>query len=431
MMSNKGRVVVTGMGVVSPIGNSISEFRRNLFAGKSGIDKLTRLDDFEWLELDKPCPIKVAGQVEQPDMSWMGREARRVGMFTRYAIAAMKQVYDEELFARDDDPFRAGIILGTGAGGQGEGENAQARMLRTRRSRVPVFTICQRMPNSCSGKLAQVFEWDVGKEEKFKIQGDNYVISSACASSTHAIGEAFRKIRDGYLDVVIAGGAEAPLTPTTVAGFDCAEALTGNDNPAEASRPFDLNRDGFVLGEGAGIVVLESLEHAIARDTYILAELVGYGATDDAYHDTSPHPEAKGSRMAMLLALKDAAISPGDIGYINAHGTSTKLNDKIETLAIKLLYADSADKIPPISSTKSQIGHLIGAAGAVELIATVLALINGTAPPTINYETPDPECDLDYVPNEERPLPNLEAAMSNSFGFTGHNACLVVKRYEP
>jgi 3-oxoacyl-[acyl-carrier-protein] synthase II len=348
--------------------------------------------------------------------------ARRMDLFTQFAIAASHMAMkDANLDHTKVDPERAGVIVGSGIGGLPTIEAQHSVLLEKGPSRVTPFLIPMLITNIAPGEIAI----------DFGFVGPNFSVSSACATANQSIGAALRHMRYGDADVMIAGGTEAAITALGVAGFCQAQALTTdfNNNPAIASRPFDAKRSGFVMGEGAGIVILETEEHAKKRGAHIYAELAGYGATDDAYHITAPSPEAKAASRAMQLALADGGLRPEDVDYVNAHGTSTELNDKTETFAIKKVFGDHAKKLA-VSSTKSMTGHLLGAAGAAELIATLLSMENNTLHPTINQETPDPECDLDYVPNVARPA-QINVALSNSLGFGGHNAVLVVKRFKP
>ncbi|OGS11819.1 MAG: beta-ketoacyl-[acyl-carrier-protein] synthase II, partial [Elusimicrobia bacterium RIFOXYB1_FULL_48_9] len=347
------------------------------------------------------------------------KKVKRMARFTQVGVAAAKMaIADSGLDFTKENLARIGAITGTGIGGLDVIENEHSSLLEKGQRRVSPFLIPMIITNMLPGELAI----------EYGFTGPNYAVSSACASSNHAIGDALRLMRYGDADVMITGGAEAAITPLGLAGFCSIKALSmRNDEPQKASRPFDKNRDGFLMGEGAGIIVLETLEHAQKRGAKIYGEILGYGASDDAYHITAPQPEALAAVQAMKHALADAGISPDEIDYINAHGTSTEFNDKIETLAIKKVFGERAYKIP-ISSTKSMTGHLLGAAGAAELIATLICMEQGFIHPTINYETPDPECDLDYVPNKPREQ-QINCALSNSLGFGGHNSVLIVKRY--
>ncbi|MFC2091312.1 beta-ketoacyl-ACP synthase II, partial [Elusimicrobiota bacterium] len=347
------------------------------------------------------------------------KKAKRLDMFVQFAIAAAKEAFESSgINMEEEDPYRCGCIIGSGIGGLDTVCNEYGKLLEKGPKRVSPFLIPAMIIDIASGEIAI----------KYNLQAVNYGVVSACASATHAIGDAMRMIQHGDADVIVTGGTEASTTKLGLAGFCSAKALSKrNDDPKKASRPFDAQRDGFVMGEGAGILILEELEHAKARGADILAEITGYGATADAYHITAPHPTGAGGIAAMKKALKDAKLNPEDIDYINAHGTSTQLNDKVETSVIKNVFKEHADNLM-ISSTKSMTGHLLGAAGAIELIATILMINNGVVHPTINYEYPDPECDLDYVPNEAREK-EIKAALSNSLGFGGHNAAVIVKKF--
>jgi len=410
----KKRIVITGMGVVSPIGIGTDVFWNALTTGKSGAARVTLFDVTGYT-----CQIAAEIKGFEPENYIEKKTIRRMDRFTQFAYAAADMaIRDAQLDQAKTDPDRVGVIVGTGIGGLSTIEEEHIVLREKGARRVSPFLIPKLISNMAPGEIA--IRWGY--------TGPNYAVSSACATSNHAIGDAMRLLRYGDADVMIAGGSEAAITPLGFAGFCSARTLTTrNDAPEKASRPFDLNRDGFLMGEGAGIVVLETLDHAVARGAKIYAELAGYGATDDAYHITAPNPEATSSVKAMQRALADADLKPEDIQYVNAHGTSTELNDKTETKALKLVFGEHAKKLA-ISSTKSMTGHLLGAAGVTELIATTLNITHQIAHPTINYETPDPDCDLDYVPNKPRPM-LITNAISNSLGFGGHNAVLAVKRY--
>ncbi len=407
------RVVITGLGVVTPVGKDLSEFWNSLLAGRSGIDKITLFDPSKFSS-------QIAGEVKDfdPEKFFSPKDLRRMERFTQFALYAGKKAWEDAGFDHKQIPYeRCGVLVGSGIGALDLVEKQYKVFEEKGPARISPFLIPLMIANMAAGQLAIYLG----------LKGPNMCVVTACASGTHSIGEAFRIIQLGKADIMVAGGAEACVTPLGVGGFCALRALsTRNDEPQKASRPFDKERDGFVIGEGAGILVLEEYEHAKKRGANIYAELIGYGASCDAYHQTAPDPEGEGAYLAMKWAIEDAGINPEDIDYINAHGTSTQLNDKIETLAIKKLLKDHAYEIG-ISSIKSMIGHLIGAAGGVEAVATSLTVKNQVIPPTINYEYPDPECDLDYVPNEAREA-KIEYALSNSFGFGGHNACLVFKR---
>jgi 3-oxoacyl-[acyl-carrier-protein] synthase II len=408
------RVVITGLGAITPIGNTVDEFWNSLCNGQSGVGRITKFDVSE-------LPTQIAACVKDFDpVNYMDKkEAKRMDRYTQFAVAAANMaIKDAELNLDKIDKERFGIVLGTGIGGIETLEEQFGVMMQKGPGRVSPFLVPMMIANMAAGQLSIL----VGAK------GINTTVVTACASGTHAIGEAFNAIRTGAADVVITGGSEAPITRIALAGFCSMKALSvRNDDPKAACRPFDQERDGFVMGEGAGILILESYRHAVKRGARILAEIVGYGSTADAYHITAPAPDGEGGARAMQLALDMARISPGDISYINAHGTSTPYNDKFETKAIKDVFGEHAYKLA-VSSTKSMTGHLLGAAGGVEAIAVVKAIAEQFVPPTINYTFPDPECDLDYVPNQGRAW-EIEYALSNSFGFGGHNACILVKRY--
>ena len=408
------RVVVTGVGAVTPIGNDAKTFWSNIKAGVNGIDYVTQFDASE-------MKTKIAGEVKDLDVNeFIDKiDARKMDRFTQLAlIAASEAVKDSGLDMEKEDPWRVGCITGSGIGGIKTFEEQHTNYLEKGAGRVSPFFIPMMIGNIAPCQIAI----------KFNAKGVNENIITACASSTNALGTAFRHIQYGDNDVIIAGGCEATVAPTAFAGFCNMKAMsTNNDDPKHASKPFDLNRDGFVLSEGAAFLILEELEHAKARGANILCEMVGYGATDDAYHITSPIPGGEGGAKAMELAIKDAGVEPKDITYINAHGTSTKYNDLFETQAIKKVFGDSAYDVA-VSSTKSMTGHMLGAAGAAEAVICAYSINDGYIPATINYETPDPECDLDIVPNEGRHQ-NVDYAMSNSLGFGGHNATVVFKKY--
>jgi len=408
------RVVITGCGVISPIGIGMEDFWNSLASGKSGVSRVSSFDASQF-------STQICAEVKnfEPEKYIDKKKVRKMDRFTQLAFAAAKMaIEDAKLDIKREDPFRVGVIVGSGIGGIATVAQEHRILLEKGPRRVSPFMIPMLITNIAAGEIAIAYN----------IQGPNYSLSSACATSNHTVGDALRLIRYGDADVIIAGGSEAAITPLGLAGFCSAKALsTRNDDPEHASRPFDRDRDGFVMGEGAGIVILESLDHALSRGASIRAELIGYGATDDAYHITAPSPDGQSAARAMSNALVDGGIKPGEVDYINAHGTSTPLNDKVETLAIKKVFGDFAYKIP-VSSNKSMIGHLLGAAGVVELIATILSMEKEMIPPTINYEFPDPECDLDYVPNKARPK-KINVALSNSLGFGGHNATLVVRKY--
>ena len=413
------RVVITGLGAITPLGQTVKETWENLVRGKSGVGYIDRFDTSN-------LPVKIAAQIRNFDplkrlsQKEAGVPIKKLDLFSIYALwAAEEAIEDSALLKGPFDPDRVGVIIASGIGGVETLEREIIVGYTKGYDRISPYLIPMMIPDMASGLIAI----------KYRFKGPNYCTISACASSAHAIGDAFRLIRYGDADVMIVGGSEAPIIPTAVAGFSSMKALsTRNDEPEKASRPFDRDRDGFVMGEGAAVLVLEEYEHAMRRGAKIYAELVGYGATADAYHITAPCVDGEGAIKCMLRALEDAKLSPDEVDYINAHGTSTKLNDAVETLAIKKVFGERAYKIP-VSSTKSMIGHLLGAAGAIEALATIMTIHTGIIHPTINYENSDPECDLDYVPNEARKK-EVNVAISNSFGFGGHNVCLVFKKFE-
>ncbi len=409
------RVLITGLGVLSPCGNTIDEYWKSLSNGKSGLGPITRFDSTEF-------SVKIAGEVKgfNADEFIEKKTQRRMDRFTQLAVAASAMaVADSELDFEKQDRNRIGVILGSGIGGI-ETHERQCFILKDRGPRgVSPFYIPMMITDIAPGYVSIMHGF----------KGPNYAITSACASATHAIGESFKTIQRGDSDIIFTGGSEAAVTQISISGFANMKALsTNNDKPAEASRPFDRDRDGFVLGEGAGIVILESEKSALKRNAKIYGEIVGTGFTADAHHITEPAPKGEGAVRSMSLALKEAGMRPDEIDYINAHGTSTPYNDRTETVAIKTVFEDYAYKVP-ISSTKSMTGHLLGASGAVELIASLLAMKYGCIPPTINYTTKDPDCDLDYVPNTARKQ-EIRSILSNTFGFGGHNASLIARVYD-
>jgi len=413
--SSPPRVVVTGMGVVTALGSDLDTFWANLVAGKNGISRVTQFDTTGF-----PCQIGAEIRGFDPTKFMDPKEARHNDRYTHFGFAAAKMARDDariDLGAEDGD--RVGVIIGSGIGGMHTYEQ-QLKILWERGPRkVSPFTITSLISNMCSGLVAI----------EFGARGPNFCVVSACASSAHAIGEAFHAMRRGEADVMIAGGSEAGITSFSYAAFCSMKAMsTRNDAPEKACRPFDRQRDGFVMGEGAGVLVLETLAHARARGARIYCELVGYGATCDAFHITQPDPDGRGLSLAMTRALASAHLRPEQIDYINAHGTSTPYNDKFETLAIKKVFGEHARKLM-VSSTKSMTGHLLGAAGGLESIISVKTIQTGLVPPTINYEEPDPDCDLDYVPNLHRSAP-VRTVLSNNLGFGGQNAALVFRRLE-
>jgi 3-oxoacyl-[acyl-carrier-protein] synthase II len=409
------RVVVTGMGLVIPTGTGVDTAWRNVCEGKSGIGLLTRFDT-------KGFETRIAGEVKNfnPELYVDKKEIKKMDLFIHYAIAAAKEALeDAQLAITPENSEQIGVIVGTGLGGLPTLERYHKILLEKGPGRISPFFIPMLIANLASGQIAI----------QFGPKGPNTCVVTACATGAHCIGDAFRVIVYGDAEAMIAGGTEANITPLTVGGFNSMKALsTRNDEPEKACRPFEKNRDGFVVAEGAGILILEELQFALKRKARIYAELVGYGYTGDAYHITAPSPDGDGAVRCMRMALKDGGLKPKDVDHINAHGTSTPLNDLTETLAIKTVFGDHAKKVP-ISATKSMTGHLLGAAGSTEAIFTILAIRDGVLPPTINYEEPDPQCDLDYVPNVARRQP-IRVAMSNAFGFGGTNATLVFKKVE-
>jgi 3-oxoacyl-[acyl-carrier-protein] synthase II len=409
------RVVVTGFGCLTPVGNDVATTWRSLLAGKSGAAPITKFNATKF-------PVRFAAEVKgfDPVMFMDRKEAKRADAYTQYAVAAAVQAMQDAGFAEGNgyDPDRTGVIIGSGIGG-----------LRSFEEQHDVYK--ERGPSKISPFFIPMFIADIAAgivSMRFNAKGPNYATVSACATSAHAIGDAFRAIQYGDADIILSGGAEATVTPMAIGGFANMKALSErNESPETASRPFDATRDGFVMGEGSGVVVLEELDHARKRHARIYAEVVGYGATGDAYHLTAPAPDGEGAQRAMRRAMEDAGLQPADVQYINAHGTSTPANDLNETKAIKAVFGDEAKQVN-VSSTKSATGHMLGAAGAVEFIVSVLAVREGKVPPTINYQTPDPECDLNYTPNRAVSR-DMTAALSNSFGFGGHNVTLAVRRF--
>jgi len=415
-VGNKQRVVVTGMGVITPVGNDVATFWNNIKNGVSGIGPLTKCDT---AGLDSRISAEVKGF--DPKNYFEVKEAKRMALFTQYAVAAAKEAWRDAGFTGPStDPARTAVILGNGIGGREVDHEAHKTLFEKGASRISPMAIPKMIVNEAAGNVSMALN----------AKGPVLTIVTACASGTDAIGAALDAIRAGRADVVITGGTEAAITPVAIGGFCALGALSTkrNDTPEKACRPFDANRDGFIMGEGAGILILESLEHARKRGARIHAELAGYGATGDAYHLTAPDPSGEGAANAIRVALADGGLTPDDVDYFNAHGTSTPINDPMETQAIKLAFGDGARRLK-ISSTKSMTGHLIAAAGAIEAIICVLAVRDGFCPPTINYETPDPACDLDYVPNVGVAMP-VRAAVSTSLGFGGHNGALAIKRFD-
>jgi 3-oxoacyl-[acyl-carrier-protein] synthase II len=412
---DKNRIVVTGMGVIAPIGIGLNKFWDSLIEGKSGVAVIKGFDTYD-------LPTKIAGEVKDfnPENYIEKKELKRLDRFTQFAISAAKMALeDSELDLSTIDRTRAGVILGSGIGGSTTWEEQHSILMTKGSKRISPFFIPMMIVNMASGQVSMAFE----------LKGPNFTVVTACASGTNAIGEAFKVLQRGDADIIISGGTEAPITKLSLAGFSSMKALSiRNDEPSRASRPFDKNRDGFVMGEGAGIIVMETLDHALKRNARIYGEVIGYGSTADAYHLTQPTPKGEGAARAMKAAITDAEICPQEVNYINAHGTSTPLNDKFETMAIKHTFGEHAYKLA-ISSTKSMTGHLLGAAGAVEIIASLLTTFRDEIPPTINYDDRDPVCDLNYVPNKAIKR-TVNIALSNSMGFGGHNACVIVKKYK-
>ncbi|WP_404451733.1 beta-ketoacyl-ACP synthase II [Virgibacillus necropolis] len=407
------RVVITGLGAVSPVGNDVSSMWDNIVSGNSGIDTVTRVnkDDF---------PATVAAELKDfdPTLYMEKKDARKMDRFTQYAVAAAKMaVEDARLDINDSNADRVGVWIGSGIGGMDTYEEQHNKFLERGYKRVSPFFVPMLIPDMAAGQVSI----------QLGAKGINSCSVTACASGASSIGDSFKVIQRGDADYIITGGAEAPITNMAFAGFSSAKALSTNPDPKTASRPFDEHRDGFVMGEGSGILVLESLESALERGAHIYAEIVGYGSTGDAHHITAPAPGGEGAARAMQQAINDAGIEPSEVDYINAHGTSTELNDKFETMAIKQVLGDHANKVA-ISSTKSMTGHLLGAAGGIESVISVKSITDGVVPPTTNYETPDEDCDLDYVPNEARKQ-DVNVVLSNSLGFGGHNVALLFKKY--
>ncbi|MCB5560096.1 beta-ketoacyl-ACP synthase II [Anaerosalibacter bizertensis] len=409
------RVVVTGLGPITPIGIGKENYWKSLMEGRSGISRITNFDP-------ENHASQIAGEVKDfnPEDYIERKEAKRMDRFSQFAVAgAMLAVEDSEIDIDSLDKERVGVILGSGVGGIETLEKEHSKLVEKGPRRVSPFFIPMMIANMGPGHITMLYDF----------RGPSFTITTACASGTHAIGESFKLIQTGTCDVVVTGGSEAAVSPIAVAGFSSMRALsTRNEEPEKACRPFDKDRDGFIIGEGAGILILEELEHALKRGAHIYGEVVGYGATSDAYHITAPDPEATGAANSIKIALEDGQVDYTQVDYINAHGTSTYYNDKLETLAIKKVFKEHASKIS-ISSTKSMTGHLLGAAGGIEAIASVLAIENSKIPPTINYETFDSECDLDYTPN--KPVDReVRYALSNSLGFGGHNGTIIFKKYD-
>ena len=408
------RVVITGMGTVNPLGKNVKEYWENIKANKLGLSFVDQFDASDF-------PVKVVGAVKDFDAGEYidKKEAKRLDRFTQFAVVSARQALEMAgTDFSDITPYRAGVIIGVGIGGLNLTE-AEVTKFNQKPDKVSVFFIPMMIGNMAAGTVAM--------QTGFK--GDNFCTTTACASATHAIGEAFRKIKDGYLDVALAGGSEACISRFALSGFNNMKALSRAETLEEASTPFDLNRQGFVLGEGAGVLCLEEYEHAKARGANIIAEIAGYGATGDAYHMTSPSPTGEAAAYAMKCAYEEAGLAPDEVNYINAHGTSTGLNDKYETTAIKLALGEEAARKTVINSTKSMIGHLLGAAGGVEAIVTALSVKEGFVHKTLGFKTPDPECDLDYATDSNREI-DIKGALSNSLGFGGHNATICIKKFE-
>ena len=407
------RVVVTGLGVIASLGHNVNDFWANILAGKCSIDRVTLFD-----AKDYTCKIGAEVRGWDATQHMDPKEVRRNDRYTHFGFCAAKQaIADAKLDMTKEDADRIGVIIGSGIGGMLTIENQHKVLMERGPRKVSPFMIPSLISNMCGGLVAI----------ELGARGPNFGVVSACSTATHAIGESLRMIRTGEADVMVCGGAEAAITPLAYAGFCSMKAMsTSNESPQKASRPFDLNRDGFIMGEGSAILVIESQEHALARGAHIYCELAGYAATCDAYHITSPDPDGKGLSLSMTRALSDARLRPEDIDYINAHGTSTPYNDKFETIAIKKVFGDHARKVH-ISSTKSMTGHLLGAAGSIEAVISVKTIESGEIPPTINYETPDPDCDLDYTPNVKCSA-KVNTVLTDNLGFGGHNASLIFRR---
>jgi len=411
---DKRRVVITGVGMITPLGIGVEQSWNGLLAGRSGIGKITQFDAANF-------PTRIAGEVAgfNPEDYIEPKEIKKMDRFIHFALAAAQMAMnDSGLKITDENAERAGVIVGSGIGGLRSIEHYHSVLLEKGPRRITPFFIPMLVVNLASGQISI----------RFGAKGPNSAVATACATGSHAIGDAFKIIQRGDADAMIAGGTEAVITPLGIGGFNAMKALsTRNDEPEKASRPFDMERDGFIMGEGAGIMILESLETALERGAGIYAEIAGYGMAADAYHITAPSPNGEGAARCMKMALKDAGVEPSVVNYINAHGTSTKAGDEIETYAIKTVFGEYAYKIP-VSSTKSMTGHLLGAAGGVESVISILSIKDDIIPPTINLDTPDPECDLDYVPKQARRT-TVNYALSNSFGFGGTNACLLFRKF--
>ncbi len=409
------KVAITGIGVISPVGNDVASFWSGLVSGVNGIGPITRFDASGF-------PVRIAAEVKNFDAAaYMDpKVAHRSALFTQFALAAAKQaVADSGIdFSAEPDPYRCGCTVSSGVGGIDVTEQEVIRMCEKKTTRVLPLVIPEIIANMAAGSIAV----------EHHLQGPNYATVTACASGLHSIGQAYRAVKYGEADVMLAGGAEAPVCPISVAGFAALHALsTRNDDPEHASRPFDKDRNGFVMGEGGGVVVLEEMERAKARGARIYGELAGFGETCDAYHMTAPMPDGAASAKAIELAMREAGVTPDQVGYINAHGTSTPMNDRIETLAVKRAFGEDAARKVSVSSTKSMTGHLLGGAGAIETVACVKALETGVIPPTINHFTDDPDCDLDYTFGTARER-KLDVVLNNALGFGGHDACIAIRR---
>jgi 3-oxoacyl-[acyl-carrier-protein] synthase II len=414
-LEQKRRVVVTGVSLITPLGIGVEETWKSLIEGRSGIGKITHFDSAAF-------PTQIAGEVKgfNPEDFIEPKEVKKMDRFIHLAIAASDMaIKGSGLKITDSNAERVGVIIGSGMGGLPAIEHYHSVLLEKGPRRITPFFIPMLIINLAAGQVSM----------KYGAKGPNSAVATACATGSHAIGDAFKIIQRGDADVMFAGGSESVITPLGIGGFNAMKALsTRNNEPEKASRPFDKDRDGFIMGEGAGILILEALEHAISRGARIYAEMIGYGMTADAYHITSPAPEGEGAARCMAIALKDGGLNPSDVDYINAHGTSTKYGDELESMAIKTVFNEHAYKVA-VSSTKSMTGHLLGAAGGVEAVISILAMNNNIVPPTINLDNPDPQCDLDYVPHKARRM-EVNCVMSNSFGFGGTNACLIFKRYK-
>ncbi len=412
---NKKRVVITGMGTISPIGLTTEDFWKNCLAGKNGVDMITGFDATDFA-------VRIAAEIRDfdPENYFERVEARKMDRYVQFAVAAAEMAAkDAALDVEKEDPARMGTLVGSGVGGIATLEAQHSRLINRGPSRISPYFVPMMIIDMAPGLISM----------RLNLKGPNFGVVSACASGSHAIGETFHMMQMGKADVMVSGGAESAITPMTVGGFASMKALsTRNDEPSKSSRPFDKDRDGFVLGEGAGVIVFETLEHARRRGARIYAEVVGSGATADAYHMTAPAPGGEGAARAMGAALEDAGLAPEEVSFISAHGTSTPHNDRLETAAIKTVFGEYAYKVP-INSTKSMIGHLLGAGGALELEAAVLSIRDGKIHPTVNHEVPDPDCDLDYVPGSARDL-EVDTVLSNSFGFGGHNVSIIVKAFK-